>query len=98
MLRLAVVFLLAGLLTSTTALAQARTSDHAAQPDAAAGGPASRADLDVATFSTTGRDGSWSRVDLIPVFQGSPALGVAPSRAQQALLDALQTLAGTDLN
>src|SRR6188474_2521057 len=60
--------------------------------------PASAADEPVVTFSTTARDGSWSRVDLIPVFQGSPSIGTAPSAAQANLLNQLQTLAGTDLS
>ena len=64
---------------------------------AAGGARATKADFNVSTYATTGRDGAWSRVDLIPVFQGSPSIGTSPSAAQQALLDALQTLSGTDL-
>jgi DNA-binding beta-propeller fold protein YncE len=98
MLRLAAWLVLGWFTASATALAQGRPQTQDAQPDATAGGPGTKADLNVATYSTTGRDGSWSRVDLIPVFQGNPTLGPAPSLIQQALLDALQTLAGTDLN
>ena len=60
--------------------------------------PATQADEPVQTFSTTARDGTWSRVDLIPVFQGSPSIGTAPSAQQQTLLNTLQTLSGTDLS
>ena len=60
--------------------------------------PATEADQPVNTYSTTARDGSWSRVDLIPVFQGSPSIGTAPSSQQQTLLNTLQTLSGTDLS
>ena len=58
--------------------------------------PATAADQPVATYATTGRDGEWSRVDLIPVFQGNPSLGTAPAAQVQTLLDKLQTLSGTN--
>ncbi|HZJ69461.1 MAG TPA: hypothetical protein VFF36_00885, partial [Planctomycetota bacterium] len=60
--------------------------------------PATAADQPVATYATTGRDGEWSRVDLIPVFQGNPSIGTAPSAQQQTLLSQIQTLSGTDLS
>jgi hypothetical protein len=60
--------------------------------------PATAADQPVATYATTGRDGEWSRVDLIPVFQGNPLIGTAPSAQQQTLLSQIQTLSGTDLS
>ncbi|HZL99648.1 MAG TPA: hypothetical protein VFD43_05275, partial [Planctomycetota bacterium] len=60
--------------------------------------PSTNADLPVMTFATTGRDGAWSRVDLVPVFQGNPEIGPAPNAQQQTLLNSLQTLSGTDLN
>lgn len=58
----------------------------------------SAADQPVATYATTGPDGGWSRVDLIPVFQGSPTIGLAPSTQQQTLFEKIQTLSGTDLD
>jgi hypothetical protein len=60
--------------------------------------PATAADHPVATYATTGRDGEWSRVDLIPVFQGNPVIGTAPSAQQQTLFDKVQTLSGTDFS
>ena len=60
--------------------------------------PATAADEPVATYATTGRDGEWSRVDLIPVFQGNPSIGTAPSTQQQTLFSKIQTLSGTDLS
>ena len=60
--------------------------------------PASAADQPVATYSTTGRDGEWSRVDLIPVFQGNPTIGTAPSTQQETLFTKIQTLSGTNFS
>src|SRR5262245_7985417 len=95
--RLAVRFGLVILAASMAAQAQDGRAGEAPETFATDGGPATLADRPVATFATTGRDGAWSRVDLIPVFQGNPAIGAAPSAAQAALLAALQSLAGTDL-
>ncbi|MGQ0551935.1 MAG: YncE family protein [Planctomycetota bacterium] len=58
----------------------------------------SQADQQVQTFATTGRDGGWSQVDLVPVSAGSPGTGPLVNPLQAALLAALQTLSGTDLN
>jgi hypothetical protein len=96
--RLAVRFVPVVLAASMAAKAQDGMAGAAPESFATDGGPATLADLPVTTFATTGRDGAWSRVDLIPVFQGDPAVGAAPSAAQQALLEALESLAGTDLS
>lgn len=63
--------------------------------------PATKADQQVKTYATTGTDGAWSQVDLIPVLQGSPSTTgstPAPNVGQASLLATLQTTSGTDIN